>query len=214
MPHHPKTDPMHPSTPKSNSKTVDLEIIGTNKAPYQDAPSSPTVTKYAHEDDQDDQDDFAASDVEVIKLTPIELLHQATEFRDPKFYYQALTLDAEKRKLQERADQLKHRLDMELRIKERKLASRYYGWTDVPWRLPMQCSLNDMWGALRSLNNHEYALQDPNISSEFFENLRNMMVRDDLNKMRNQWGPDYPIPDYFHEYPAVNANYKYKDLEG
>ena len=51
-------------------------------------------------------------------------------------------------------------IEIELRIKSRKLASRYYGWTDVPWTIPLDknpMNLNDMWGALRSSSDHEYA---------------------------------------------------------
>jgi hypothetical protein len=216
---HIKSGKMHRSTPKSASAKItddSLVIIGTtrinNDAVKIETSPSEEVAKPSDQDYQVEKEYEVSDDIEEIELTPIELLHQAAELRDPAFYYQALTLDAEKRALQERADQLQHRLEIELRIKSRKLASKYYGWTDLPWSLPIhgdQMNLNDMWGALRSSSDHEYALQDPSISSDFFNNLRQMMVNDDLNTMRTQWGPDYPIPDYFHDYPAVILCYKF-----
>lgn len=201
---------MHRSSPKPNKNIgIDSEllIVGiTNNKPLR-TESAGRITPNINQTMEDQTKEEEPEEIEEIELTPIELLYQATELRDPTFYYQALTLDAEKRALQDRADQLQHRLEIELRIKSRKLASRYYGWTDVPWSLQMhsdQMNLDDMWGALKSSSDHEFALQDPNISKDFFNSLRQMMVHDDLDNMQQQWGQEFQIQDYFNDYPAVN----------
>ena len=183
------------SIPKDCPEQEDSDISQDHSYPSQG------VRKHYEIEDSDE--------IEEMQLTPISLLQQAAEFSDPTFYYQALTFDAEKQALEERANQLQHRLEIELRIKSRKLASRYYGWTDVPWTIPLdknQMNLNDMWGALRSSSDHEYALQDPNISKDFFNNLRQMMVSDDLESMQGRWGYEYQVQDYFPEYPSVIYN--------
>lgn len=202
---------MHRPSPKvlkNKDSDSELVIIGkTNNKPS--AHSSVEINPHTNQtkEDHKEEDIEESDEIEEIELTRIELLYQAAELRDPTFYYQALTLDAEKRALQERADQLQHRLEIELRIKSRKLASRYYGWTDVPWNLPImqpdQMNLNDMWGALKSCSDHEFALQDPSVSKDFFNSLREMMVYDDLETMQHQWGSEYQVQDYFNDYPSV-----------
>jgi hypothetical protein len=148
------------------------------------------------------------ADIEEISLQPLHLLHQAIQERNPSYYQQALTYTAEQRALQKRVDQLRHRAQMELEIKARRLTSKYYGWTELPWKAPISCQsqdLDDIWRMLRSTTAHEYSLEDPNVSLDFFNQMRRWVVGQDVSQFQAQWGDLYgaELNSLFSPYPEV-----------
>ena len=148
--------------------------------------------------------DDCQDEIQEIDISAKELLNQAILSRQPNLYYKALTIDDERKQLQKRADQLKHRLQIELRVKSRKLASKYYGWIDVPWEISSTQELDGLWRNLRVSTAHEYPLEDPLVSRDFFTHLRQSMIQNDLTEL-GEWSPIYKneIQNWFQDYSEV-----------
>ncbi len=153
-------------------------------------------------------------DIEDIELAPIDMLHCALESANPLMYHQALTINAEKRNLEKRAEQLKHRLDIEIRIKARRQKHKYFGWKGLSWLQQPNSSevdLDELWRMLRSSSAHEFNLEDPYVSQLFFNNLRELMTGQDMDLLQAQWGPHFgnQLDAYFHSYPAVSLFFNF-----
>lgn len=149
-------------------------------------------------------------EIEEIHLAPIDVLTTALDTANPLIYYQALTVNAETRSLERRAEQLKHRLDIEVRIKSRRLKHKFFGWSGLSWLQQPQSPDLDMdkyWKMLRSASAHEFDLEDPHVSQLFFNNLRELMSGQDMEMIHGQWGPLFgnQLDAYFQSYPSVSS---------
>ena len=198
--------------PKKSHLTNDLMIHGKgSQTLISEKMESPKIPEQEAKDDalESTTSDAYEESIEQIHLSPINLLNQAIDYRDPSYYYQALTADSDRRALEKRAQQLQHRLEIELKIRSRKLTSKYYGWTEVPWTAPISSqvntNLNDLWRNLRNTTAHEYLLEDPSVSATFFDSMRQLMVGQDFENMYNQLGPTFgnQMEQYLSDYPEV-----------
>ncbi|KAJ3000782.1 putative tubulin polyglutamylase ttll9 [Globomyces sp. JEL0801] len=121
------------------------------------------------------------------------LLTQALETGTLQPYSEALLLEQYRDALLEQKLELTKNVQQDLQRQTRQLAPRTYGWTgcsemfgfDSKMQKPMT-DLNDMqrlWKQLRNLEAHTYQLEDSNVCNEFFEELKDLMVEEDLKPL-------------------------------
>jgi hypothetical protein len=203
---------MKPKNPQQISQNPSADHYNLEQPEDEEQNENSSDIKLSEEGDEDEE-------IEEIDLSSTRLLNQALEHKNPAYYYKALTIDEERRALERRAQQLKHRLEIELRTKSRKLAPAYYGWQDVPWSFTDHnadsSDLSDMWRMLRSSTAHEYPLEDPAVSSKFFDQLRGFMVHSDINAIKQDYGNIYEdqLNEFFQAYPKVSSTKLIVDLE-
>ncbi|KAJ3305707.1 hypothetical protein HDV03_001115 [Kappamyces sp. JEL0829] len=116
---------------------------------------------------------------------PNSHLEQALLAGSENEYKKALLLENLRDALLEQAALLRSNVYEEIASKSRELAPRVFGWnTTIPGLSKHQhIDENDyeaMWETLRSLEAHQYQLEDPAVSDQFFAELQDMLLHQNL----------------------------------
>jgi hypothetical protein len=123
-------------------------------------------------------------------------------------YKQALLLEKLRDALMEQANVLKAEVDKDIDLKSRQLAPRVFGWNSesIPGLSkysPHSDDYESAWETLRGLESHQYRLEDPGISNEFFSEIQEMLLADDLRGVKHK---------YLEKYPWLTKHVKTKNL--
>ncbi|KAJ3344606.1 hypothetical protein HDU91_000166 [Kappamyces sp. JEL0680] len=128
---------------------------------------------------------------------PNSHLEQALLAGSENEYKKALLLENLRDALLEQAALLRSNVYEEIASKSRELAPRVFGWnTTIPGLSKHQhIDENDyeaMWETLRSLEAHQYQLEDPAVSDQFFAELQDMLLHQNLKGVQPKYLANFP----------------------
>jgi hypothetical protein len=123
-----------------------------------------------------------------------ELLQQSLVEGSPSIYNEAIILSKYRDALLEQAVILRNQALNDLRQKSKKITPKIYGWKSAN---QFACSYRDwdsriydgsinheeVWDLLRKVEAYQYELEQPSICKEFFHDLKQMMVKEDLKTL-------------------------------
>ncbi|KAJ3275926.1 hypothetical protein HDV01_006793 [Terramyces sp. JEL0728] len=123
-----------------------------------------------------------------------EILTSALQTGSKEEYQEALLLEKYRDALLAQARELQGDFQVDLDVRWRKIAPKVYGWSDkaIPGISSNYRTINEyqemdyeeIWGNLRSLAAHEYNLEDPEVATEFFDDLKDMMLGSNIKKVK------------------------------
>ncbi|KAJ3313000.1 hypothetical protein HDV04_002482 [Boothiomyces sp. JEL0838] len=127
--------------------------------------------------------------------SPVEsMLQSALSHVSNEEYQEALLLEKYRDALLAHARELQVELHSDLNARARKIAPKVYGWSEdaIPGISRKhqakyefnQLDYEEMWENLRGVAAHEYNLEDPRVSSEFFAELQELMLGKSIKKIK------------------------------